>query len=170
MANFQLIFNIKIGKGDNMELKTRLFAILAIFCVLCSVCAVSAADDAGVMSADDGIFMDGSHDGHDGAIIPPDNTHDEAGHAAGMDPYLDGSQDGHNGTIIPPDAAHNEQAMMNQTNSTHAAGSDVAANSTGNSTGNATAHGILPATGNPILILLGVSAIIGGAVVLKRKN
>ncbi len=153
-----------------MELKTRLFAILAIFCVLCSVCAVSAADDAGVMSADDGIYIDGSQDGHDGAIIPPDNTHDEARHAAGMDPYLDGSQDGHNGTIIPPDAAHNEQAMMNQTNSTHAAGSDVAANATGNSTGNATAHSTLPATGNPILAFLAITAVLGGATYITRKK
>ena len=98
LSNFQLTLNTKIYKGDNMELKTKLFAILAIFCVLCSACAVCAADDIGSMSADDGIFIDGSsHDGHDGAIIPPDNTHDEARHAAGMDPYLDGSQDGHNG-------------------------------------------------------------------------
>ena len=144
-----------------MELKTKLFAILAIFCVLCSACAVCAADDASAMSADDGIFIDGSnHDGHDGAIIPPDNTHDEAGHAAGMDPYLDGSQDGHNGTIIPPDAAHNE-AAMNQTNSTHAAG---------NATNNTIAHNNLPATGNPILALLAITAVLGGATYITRKK
>ena len=153
-----------------MELKTKLFAILAIFCILCSACAVCAADDASAMSADDGIFIDGSsHDGHDGAIIPPDNTHDEAGHAAGMDPYLDGSQDGHNGTIIPPDAAHNE-AAMNQTNSTHAAGSDDVANATGNATNNTIAHNNLPATGNPILALLAITAVLGGATYITRKK
>ena len=121
------------------------------------------------MSADDGIFMDGSsHDGHDGAIIPPDNSHDEAKHAAGGDNYLDGSQDGHNGTIIPPDYAHNEQAMMNATNSTHAAGSDVV-NSTGNATVNATSHSTLPATGNPLIALLAVCAVLGGASLYRKK-
>ena len=156
-----------------MELKHKLFAILAIFCVLGSACVVCAADDVDAMAADDGVFIDGSHDGHDGAIIPPDNTHDEAGHAAGADPYLDGSQDGHNGTIIPPDYAHNESAMMNATNSTgnatHAAGSDVV-NSTGNATVNATAHNALPATGNPIIALFVGIAAVGGYAALRRKN
>ena len=152
-----------------MELKTKLFAILAIFCVLCSACAVCAADDVDAMSADDGIFIDGSsHDGHDGAIIPPDNSHDEARHAAGMDPYLDGSEDGHNGTIIPPDAAHNEAAMDNVTNSTPAAGGDVS-NSTGNSTGINGVNSILPATGNPLVILLGCLAVVGGISVLRNR-
>jgi hypothetical protein len=156
-----------------MELKHKLFAILAIFCILGSACAVCAAEDVDAMAADDGDFIDGSHDGHDGAIIPPDNTHDEAGHAAGADPYLDGSQDGHNGTIIPPDYAHNESAMMNATNSTgnstHAAGSDVV-NSTGNATVNATAHNALPATGNPIVALIAVAAVLGGASMISKRK
>ena len=153
-----------------MELKNKLFAILAIFCMLGSACVVCAAEDVDAMSADDGIFMDGSsHDGHDGAIIPPDNSHDEAKHAAGGDNYLDGSQDGHNGTIIPPDYAHNEQAMMNATNSTHAAGSDVV-NSTGNATVNATSHSTLSATGNPILILLVELAALGGYAAIKKNK
>jgi hypothetical protein len=153
-----------------MELKHKLFAILAIFCVLGSACAVCAAGDGDGISANGTVFIDGSSP--DGAIIPPDNTHDEARHAAGADPYLDGSQDGHNGTIIPPDYAHNESAMMNATNSTgnstHAAGSD-AVNSTGNAT-NATAHNALPATGNPIIALFVGIAAVGGYAALKRKN
>lgn len=150
-----------------MELKNTIFAILAIFCVVLSACAVSAGD-----VADQGTdYLDASHDGHDGAIIPPDNTHDEARHAAGEDPYLDASEDGHNGTIIPPDINHNE-AAMNGTNATgHAAGENVVGNTT-NSTNatNATASNVMPATGNPIVLLLGVCALIGGASVLRRKN
>ena len=81
-----------------------------------------------------------------------------------MDPYLDGSQDGHNGTIIPPDAAHNEAAMDNATNSTPAAGGDVS-----NSTGINGVNSILPATGNPLVILLGCLAVVGGISVLRKR-
>lgn len=145
-----------------MELKNKLFAILAVFCVILSACAVSASDD--VFSQGSGDYLDGSEDGHNGTIVPPDNTHDEAQHAAGADPYLDGSEDGHNGTIVPSDANHDEAAM----NTTyHAAGGDI--NSTGNST-NATAKHTMPVTGNPILLLLGVCAIVGGASALRRRK
>ena len=92
-----------------MELKNKLFAILAVFCVILSACAVSASDD--VLGQGSGDYLDGSEDGHNGTIVPPDNTHDEAQHAAGADPYLDGSEDGHNGTMVPPDANHDEAAM-----------------------------------------------------------
>jgi LPXTG-motif cell wall-anchored protein len=37
-------------------------------------------------------------------------------------------------------------------------------------TANATSSHTMLATGNPILILLGVSAVLGGAAVLRRKN
>ena len=120
--------------------------------------------------------MDDSNDGHGGLIISPDNTHDEQRHAAGGDPYLDGSNDGHNGTVIPPDAAHDE-AAMNQTNTTHAAGSDIvnatnathAAGSDAVNATNATATHTMPATGNPILALLAVCTLLGGYTVLRRK-
>ena len=149
-----------------MELKNTIFAILAIFCVVLSACAVSAADEAN-QGAD--YYLNGNEDGHNGEIIPPDNTHDEAGHAAGEDPYLDGSQDGQNGTIIPPDVNHNEQAM-NSTNSTgnataHAAGENV---TSGNSTNATAAHKML-STGNPILALLAVGAVLGGASIIRKK-
>ena len=152
-----------------MELKNKLFAILAIFCVIFSACAVSASD---MVTDDSGVYLDDSHDGHDGAIIPPDNTHDEARHAAGEDSYLDASEDGHNGTIIPPDASHDEAAMNATENSTHAAGENVAAangNATGNSTGNSTAAHLMHATGNPIVALLAICAVLGGAAIIRRK-
>ncbi|MDO5860463.1 LPXTG cell wall anchor domain-containing protein [Methanobrevibacter sp.] len=153
-----------------MELKNKLFAILAVFCVILSACAVSASDD--VLGQGSGDYLDGSEDGHNGTIVPPDNTHDEAQHAAGADPYLDGSEDGHNGTMVPPDANHDE-AAMNTT--AYAAGGDI--NATGNATAdaagenvNATAQHTMPATGNPILLLLGVCAVLGGACVVRKRK
>ena len=150
-----------------MEPKTKIFAILAIFCLLCSACAVCAVEDAGLLSADESILING--DGHGDAIIHPDNSHDEAKHAAGMDPYVNETQDAQNSTVISPDAAHNQQAMVNQTNSTHAAGSGDVVNTTGNATGNSGAKNFLPATGNPVVILLGCLAVIGGVSVFRKK-
>ena len=153
-----------------MILNKNILAILAIFCVLLSACAVSATDQVDQMTDDDGMYLSPHEDGHNGAIIPPDNTHDEQRHAAGGDYYLDGSQDGHNGTIIPPDANHNEAAMANATNSTaHAAGEPVQ-NATNHTASASTAAHKLPATGNPILALFAVSAVLGGASVLRRKK
>ena len=144
-----------------MEFKSKLFAILAIFCVICSVCTVSATDDTSNQASD--YYLDASHDGHDGLIIPPDNTHDEEIHAAGGDPYLDASQDGHNGTIVPPDTNHSEQTMTASGNFTaHAASENVNAT-------NATTTHTMPATGNPIFVLFCVCAILGGYAVIKRK-
>lgn len=84
------------------------------------------------------------------------------------DGYLDDSEDGHNGAIIPPDTNHNEAAMMNATGNATAAGENVQ-NATGNAT-NATATSTMPATGNPIIALLAVGAVLGGYTVLRRKE
>ena len=65
---------------------------------------------------------------------------------------------------------HNEAAMMNATNSTaHAAGEPVQ-NTTNHTASASTAANKLPATGNPILALFAVSAVLGGASVLRRKR
>ncbi|WP_407422263.1 hypothetical protein [Methanobrevibacter sp.] len=157
-----------------MNFKDSILVLLMIFCVVLSATAVSAADN-------NDQYLDESHDGHDGAIIPPDNSHDEVKHAAGEDYYLDGSQDGHNGTIIPPDYAHNEEAMMNATNTTcnatgnttcnatvHAAGENLH-NTTGNTTNATSTHALLT-TGNPILALLAVFAVIGGYSIIRRNK
>ena len=79
------------------------------------------------------------------------------------------TQDAQNSTVISPDAAHNQQAMVNQTNSTHAAGSGDVVNTTGNATGNYGPKNFLPATGNPVVILLGCLAVIGGVSVFRKK-
>lgn len=154
-----------------MILNKNILAIFAIFCVLFSAGAVSATDQIDQISNDNEMYIFPHGDGHDGTMIPPDVAHDEQKHAAGGDYYLDGSQDGHNGTIIPPDANHNEQAMANATNATnataHAAGGDVQ-NAT-NATASAATQKML-ATGNPIIALFAVSAVLGGAYVLTNKR
>lgn len=141
-----------------MEFKNTIFAILAIFCVVLSACAVSAADNTNPVF--DGTEIDGSQTNMtDPADLFPDDATD---HNAAGD--VDGNET-HNSMILPPDYAHNETAAMNATNATgHAAGENV----TGNAT-NATATHTMPATGNPILALLAVGAVLGGACVLRRK-
>ena len=139
-----------------MELKNTIFAILAVFCVVLSACAVSAADDVtGDFNATD------SQEIHDDMILPPDYAHDEAqNQAAGGD--VDGEET-HNSMILPPDYAHSE---MNATNATaYAAGESVTSGNVTNSTAAQTMH----ATGNPILALLAVGAVLGGAAVIRRK-
>ena len=144
-----------------MEFKSKLFAILAIFCVICSACAVSAADN--VSDDGNGLYLDDSEDGHNGTIIPPDFNHNEAAQAAGGDMYDDGVPyhgDGTDPTATPTDNVTGANVTGN------AAGANVTAN--GNST-NTTATHTMPATGNPIILLLGVGAIVGGYAVIRRK-
>ena len=148
-----------------MTLKTNILAILAIFCVILSACAVSAADGSADYNIDDGQSV------HDDMILPPDYAHSEAAQAAGGDDV--DNQSVHDDMILPPDYAHNEEAMANATgNATNATGHAAGENATvpaSNAT-NATAAHSMPATGNPILILLAGCAVIGGALAYKRKN
>lgn len=146
-----------------MKFNKNILAILAIFCIILSAAAVCATEHATDVGAD----LNQTDDGHHGVIIPPDNSHDEARHAAGGDPYLNANEDGHNGTIIPPDVAHDEAALHNQTNATNhtPAAGGVAQNMTVHAS-----NSKLPATGNPILALLAISAVLGGATLITRKK
>jgi hypothetical protein len=159
------ISKIKLTMVIQMDLKISILAILAVLCVLLAACAVSATDDVD-QSGD--YYFDGYQHDHDGDFIPLGSTNDGSQQAAGGDYYLDGSEDGHNGTIIPPDAGHNEQKMLNQT--AQAAGEMPNTNSTNVSTHNASTTHTMPATGNPIIALLAVSALLGGYTTLKRKK
>ncbi len=62
------------------------------------------------------------------------------------------------------------ETLENQTaqNATAIAAGE-ATNATANMTANATSAHTMLATGNPVLLLLGVSAVLGGAAVLRRK-
>ena len=141
--------------------KINVIVIFAVFCVIISACAVNAIDH-GNLSADS---ICGNYIGHDG-LLPSANTH----HAAGGDYYLNERQNGHNGTVAPVDAAHDESKMLNQTG--HAAGENVT-NTTNsnlsNSNINASLTHKLHATGNPIVILLGVCTLLSGYCII-RKN
>ncbi len=139
-----------------MDLKNTIFAILAIFCVVFSACAVCAADDVSNNSGD--FTIDEAEAIHDGMVLPPDYAHNETQNTT---EDLD-AEAIHDNMTLPPDYAHNEQAMMNTTNGTHAAGENITANAT-------TAHA-LHATGNPILALLAVGAVLGGASLLIRRK
>ena len=131
---------------------------MIIFCVIFSVCEVSAADGDDVM---------GFNDTHDdiGDDYPYDDVEvDESG----MNDLFDGNQRSLNMTDSPNlnDTAQYHTAV-NTTNATaHAAGSNVL-NTTNAS--NATAIHSLPATGNPIIALFAVAAVLGGYTVLRRK-
>ena len=128
-----------------MNISKKLLALLAIFCIIASAGVVCAADN-------------GTDDGWAGSQYNETGVDHEGG------PYID------------PDYAHHEPAAGEPTNST-----GNSTNATGNSTGHAagelsnnttnkTANPYkLPATGNPVLVLLGVSAILCGCAALRRK-
>lgn len=139
-----------------MNISKKLLALLAIFCIVASAGVVCAADN-------------GTDDGWAGS------QYQDNGNWAGSQ-YNETSVDHEGGPYIDPDYAHHEPAAGEPTNST-----GNSTNATGNSTGHAagelsnnttnkTANPYkLPATGNPVLVLLGVSAILGGCAVLRRK-
>ena len=135
------------NKGDKMKLKNKIFAILAIFCLIASACAVSAANET------NSTYTDGMYNGY------PTETHD-INNATDNTSDLD-AEAIHDSMVLPPDYAHSE---MNATG--HAAGE----NATATNTTNATQTHTMPATGNPILALLAVGAVLGGAGVLRRKK
>ena len=130
-----------------MDLSKKIFAILAIFCVLASAGAVYATDNFGY--ADDM-----------GGYIGSDYS-DNVGYAADDSGYA-WSQ--YNETLENA-TANAAGEPTNATNTTaQAAGEPV--NETNATAG--TTHTML-ATGNPILILLAVIAVLGGYAAFKRK-
>ena len=139
-----------------MELKNKLFAILAIFCVIFSACAVCAADSNGVMGIDetyDDIDYGGAHD---------DVVVDESG----MNDTFDGTEMSLNVTGSPNlnGTAQNQTDVNSTGNATvPGAGSNVS------NVTNATANDGLPATGNPVLGLLAVSSLLGVASLYRKK-
>ena len=131
-----------------MDLIKKFFILLAVFCVIGSAAAISAAD----VSGDNGGWAGSQYQDDAGGWAGSQyNATEHSGWA--------GSQ--YNATA--ENAANN--ATHNATNGTaHGAG-----NSTHNAT-NATSPHTLLATGNPILLLLGVTAAAGGYAALRRRN
>ena len=134
--------------GDYYGSFKKNIAILAIFCVLVSAGAVCAADDFGQLGsnyADDSGYVGSNYQDYDDGIADDDS--DYAGSNYQDDGGWAGSQ--YNETLENATA----QAAGVPTNATNATGS---------------VHSML-ATGNPILILLVVAAVLGGYVVYKRR-
>ena len=143
-----------------MKHKNIIFAILAIFCLVVSACAVSAADDGNITTLTDDMY-DGyvreSPDMLDLHKLMEDNATDNSTDDGDLD-----SEAIHDSMVLLPDYAHSEMDQMNATNATgHAAGEPGHANAN-------PAHK-MPATGNPILILLAVGSVLGGACALRKK-
>ncbi|WP_407376493.1 hypothetical protein [Methanobrevibacter sp.] len=160
-----------------MKFKNKIFAILAVFCVILSACAVSAADD-GILSMTDGDMYDPG--------VPY--------HADGTDPTLSAGNNSTDGDMYDPGVPYHADGTDPTGNATdgdmydpgvpyHADGTDPTqtpiGNETGNATGNATQHAAggehttthtMPATGNPILVLLAIGAVLGGATLMTRKK
>lgn len=160
-----------------MNLSKKLLTLLAIFCVIASAGVVCAADansdvDGTYLSAVDD--MDGVGDNPDFEGV--DYSTDDGGWAGSQ--YNGNVENGHSGAPeIDPDYAHNEAAgePINATgNSTDNATTNTTGNATTqavqNQTANATAAHNMLATGNPILLLLGVTAVLGAGAALRRRK
>lgn len=146
-----------------MKHKNIIFAILAIFCLVVSACAVSAADDRNTTTLTDDMY-DGyvreSADMPDLHKLMEDNATDNSTDDGDLD-----SEAIHDSMVLPPDYAHSEMDQMNATNATNATGH--AAGEPGHANANP-AHK-MPATGNPILLLLAVGSVLGGACAMRKK-
>ncbi|WP_405308575.1 hypothetical protein [Methanobrevibacter sp.] len=144
-----------------MNISKKLIAVLAIFCLIASAGVVCAEDVSGEGDVGSDGGYSGSGDFGSGDDIGPDGPTDVA--PDGVPYHDDGTDPTGNAT------GDNSNTTGNVTNKT-----GNVTNTTGNHTNhtnatNATAnHGLL-STGNPILILLVVIAIVGAVIVIKRK-
>ncbi len=130
-----------------MDFRKKLLTLLAIFCVIASAGVVCAAD----ASADGNLGIDYA---------------DEGGYAGSQ--YQDG---GYAGSQYQDDggwAGSQYNETLENGNATSQFGAGEPTNTTGNTT-NATTSKML-ATGNPILLIIGATAILGGCGVALRKR
>ena len=134
-----------------MDLIKKFFVLIAIFCVIGSASAVCAAD------VSDGV-----------AALSESQYQDEGGWA--------GSQYQDEGGWAGSQYNETENNVYSTTNTTNTTANET--NETANesapevaeTTGNATVPHSMVATGNPIFALLGVSALLGGYTILRRKD
>ena len=134
-----------------MEIKRKLLVLLAIFCVIGS---------AGIVCAADNSSYDGNYYQDMNGIDESQNANDNGGYAGSQ--YYKNAEPG---AGLPLENKTNPYAG-NATN-------DATGNSTHNMTGNTTpanSNNKMLTTGNPILALLAVSAIIGGYGIIRRDK
>ena len=138
-----------------MDLNKKLLTLLAIFCLIVSAGVVCAADQDGYAGINYQIMngVSGSQyavaDGLEpGNGLPLENQTGPVGNAT---------------SNVVGNSTGNATGNTTGNATVHAAGAPT------NTTGNATAHHSMPATGNPILALFAVTAVLGGYAVLRRK-
>lgn len=157
-----------------MDFNKKLLSILAIFCIIASAGIVCAADSNGYAGSNyqDNNGFSGSQYNEDytGGYAGSQYNEDYTGGYAGSNYY----ENAEPGNGLPLENQTNPFAGNATHNATGNATGEptqnatVAGNTTGNAT-NATSNNML-ATGNPILVLLAVGAVLGGATVLRRRK
>ena len=135
-----------------MDIMKKFLVLLAIFCIIGSAAAVSAADvydDLGGYAGSQ--YQDGGYAG---------SQYQDGGYAGSQ--YDENEQGGYAGSQYQDDGGW-AGSQYNETLE-NATGAPV------NATANATAPHTMLATGNPILVLLAVGAVLGGAAVITRRK
>ena len=143
-----------------MDISKKLLTLLAIFCVIASA-GVVCAEDVG----SDGLDTYGVDEG--GYAGSQYDTDDQGGYAGSQ--YNETDEGGYAGSQYQDDGGW-AGSQYNET-AENAAGEPVDATAPvdANATGNATAPHTMLATGNPIIALFAVCAVLGGYTVLRRK-
>ena len=153
--------------GDIMNISKKLLTLLAIFCVIASAGAAFAADAYGDIGYDELSYTDdlgewvGSHsdDNQTGWAGSQYNENDQGGYAGSQ--YDVDEQGGYAGS------QYNETLENAAANA--AAGEPVSDSVSQNMTANATSSHKMLETGNPILALFAVGAVLGAYAVYKRE-
>ena len=156
---------IKLLMGDIRDIsKKLLLTLLAIFCVIASAGAACAADAYGDTGYDELSYADDIGEWVDSPYSDDNQTgwagsqynEDEQGGYAGSQ-YNEDEQGGYAGS------------QYNETLENAAAGEPVSDSVSQNMTANATSSHTMLETGNPILALFAVGAVLGSCAVFKRK-
>jgi len=177
---------IKLLMGDIMNISKKLLTLLAIFCVIASAGAAFAADAYGDIGYDELSYTDdigewvGSHsdDNQTGWAGSQYNENDQGGYAGSQ--YNQDEQGGYAGSQYNQDEQGGYAGSQYNETSEHAAGepvnttADAPVNETAdtvaqNMTANATSSHKMLETGNPILALFAVGAVLGAYAVYKRE-
>ena len=139
-----------------MDLNKKLLTLLAIFCLIASAGVVCAAD------YDDGYAGINYEDMNGVSGSQYDDTNDTV-----LEP----------GAGLPLENQTNPMAGNDTNNATGNTTGNITGNATahaaggiaGNTTTNATAHNTMFATGNPILALFAVCAVLCGAAIIRKQ-
>lgn len=146
-----------------MNVSKKLIAVLAIFCLIASAGVVCAED----VSGDGDSGYDGGYAGS-GYVDPADDSGSDDGGSASGDIADDGVPYHADGTDPTGNVTGNTTTTNSTGNVTNSTGNATNTTNATNATNATTNHGLL-STGNPILILLVVIAIVGAVIVIKRK-